>query len=60
MIEWFGLLWHSLVENKKDIPSSGMWFVCKIKSSDDLKLVYGFENVTAEHWDAWAEVKCPY
>lgn len=60
MTEWYGLKWHNLVENEKDVPHSGLWFVCKYKSSDNLKLVCGFENVTPEHVDAWAEVKCPY
>lgn len=51
--------WHNLADNKTDIPRSGLWFICKIKGSDDLKLVCGYEKVTANDFDGWAEVKCP-
>lgn len=54
------ITWHDLLDNPNDIPNRGIWFVCKIKNSDDLKLVCGYENVSADHWDAWAEIKCPY
>lgn len=54
------LNWHDLTENKDDVPKSGLWFVCKIKSSDDLKLVCGFENVTPSEYDAWLEVNVIY
>lgn len=54
------LNWHDLTENKDDIPKSGLWFVCKNKSSDDLKLVCGFENVTPSKYDAWREANVIY
>lgn len=54
------LNWHDLTENKDDIPRSGLWFVCKIKSSDDLKLVCGFKNVIPSKYDAWREVNVIY
>ena len=52
--------WHDLTDNPCDTPNCGLWFVCKIKGSDNLKLVVGFENVNADHFDAWAEIKCPF
>ena len=59
-MDWKGLRWHDIVECPHDTPKNGLWFICKIKSSDNLTLVCGFENVTAERFDAWANVECPY
>jgi hypothetical protein len=52
--------WHDLTDNPCDTPNRGFWFACKIKGSDNLKLVFGFENVNADRFDAWAEIKCPF
>ena len=59
-IVWKGLRWHNLKVCPNDIPKKGIWFICKIKGSDDLKLVCGFENVTFDKYDGWAKVECPY
>lgn len=52
--------WHNLTDNPCDTPNRGFWFACKIKGSDNLKLVFCFENVNADRFDAWAEIKCPF
>lgn len=52
--------WHDLTGNPCDTPNRGFWFACKIKGSDNLKLVFGFENVNADRFDAWTEIKCPF
>lgn len=48
------------IETCREVPTSGLWFICKIKSSDNLELVCGYENVTEKRFDAWAEVRCPF
>lgn len=52
--------WVNLKENPNNLPTVTGWYVCKIKSSDDLKSVFGFENVTAEKYDAYVKVDCPF
>lgn len=52
--------WHDLTDDPCDTPNRGLWFVCKIKGSDNLKLVVGFENVNADRFDAWLGIKCPF
>lgn len=54
------LIWHNIKEYPNNMPDNGVWFVCKIKGSNNLKLVCGYKNITHEHCDAWAEVECPY
>ena len=60
IVTYKGLAWHDIRENKGDVPFSGLWFICKKRSSDDLRLVCGFENVTSEKYDAWARIECPF
>ena len=60
IVTYKGLGWHDIRENTEDVPDSGLWFICKIKGSDDLKLVCGYENVSNNHYDSWAKVECPF
>lgn len=53
------LLWHR-IKSEEDLPNYGIWMLCKVKESDDLRLVCGYENVDAKKFDAWAWVTCPY
>ena len=54
-------LWHNLKEDPNDLPKETGWYVCKVKGSDDLHLVYGYENVTLDRFDAWLEIYyCPF
>lgn len=50
--------WHDLRENANDLPTKTGWYVCKVKSSHDLRLVFGYEEITQEKFDAWIEVRC--
>lgn len=52
--------WHNIKENPQDLPNKTAWYVVKIKSSDNLRIVFGYEKITAEHYDAWLKVECPY
>jgi len=60
IIKWKGLEWHWMRNNPLDGPSKTTWYICKIRSSDDLVAVYGAKEVINGHYDAWAEVECPY
>lgn len=51
-----GNKWHDLRENTNDLPTTTRWYVCKVKSSHDLRLVFGYEDVTIDKFDAWLEV----
>ena len=51
------MVWHDFSENPLDLPKRTAWYVCKIKSSDNLRVVYGYENITPEHYDSWAMIK---
>ena len=51
--------WIDLREDPTNLPTKTVWYVCKVKSSHDLALVYGFEEVTADKFDGYAKVKCP-
>lgn len=54
-------LWHNLKEDPNDLPKETGWYVCKVKGSDNLHLVYGYENVTIDRFDAWLEIYyCPF
>ena len=53
------ITWYKINE-EDDLPKKGLWFLCKIRGSDDLSLVCGFENVIFEKHDAWAEVEAPF
>lgn len=52
--------WHNLKENANDLPAKTAWYVCKVKNSHDLRLVFGYEDVTIDKFDAWFEVKEDY
>ena len=52
--------WHNIKENPQDLPNKTAWYVVKIKSSDNLRIVFGYEKITADHYDAWVKVECPY
>ena len=52
--------WHNLTEDPNDLPKKTGWYVVKVKSSDDLHIIYGYESVSSEHFDAWLMVECPY
>ena len=52
------ITWYKINE-ENDLPKEGILFLCKIRGSDDLSLVSGFENVLFEKYDAWAEVEAP-
>ena len=54
-----GMDWIDLREDPTNLPTKTVWYVCKVKSSHDLALVYGFEEVTADKFDGYAKVKCP-
>lgn len=58
--EVVGSMWHNLKEDPNDLPTKNAWYVVKIKSSDDLTIVYGHENVTTNKYDAWLRIDCPY
>ncbi len=51
--------WHYINE-ASDLPDKTGWYVVKLKGSDDLSIVYGFEKVNPEKHDAWIMVNCPY
>ena len=53
------IVWH-LVKTRDNIPHKGLWFLCQIRGSDDLKLVCGYENVIFEKYSAWANVKAVF
>ena len=53
------ITWYKINE-EDDLPKKGLWFLCKIRGSNDLSLVSGFENVIFEKYDAWAEVEAPF
>ena len=53
------ITWYKINE-EDDLPKKGLWFLCKIRGSDDLSLIIGFENVIFEKYDAWAEVEAPF
>lgn len=59
MLKYEGF-WHNMKDNPSDVPNKTAWYVVKIKSSDDLQIVYGFETVTSDKYDAWLMIKCPY
>jgi len=48
------LTWHDLRSYPEDLPKETGWYLIKVKSSDDLQLVYGFEKITVEIADLWA------
>ena len=50
------ITWHDLRSCPEDTPRETGWYLFKVKSSDDLRLVYGFEEVTAETADLWARI----
>ena len=50
------ITWHNLRIRPEDLPRETGWYVFKVKSSDDFRLVYGFEEVTAETADFWARI----
>lgn len=52
--------WHNLKENSQDLPNKTAWYVVKLKSSDDLCIIYGYELITAKKYDAWLLVECPF
>jgi len=54
------LEWHNLMENPNDIPKKTKWYCCKIKSSDDLRMVFGNKGINSDRYDAWSEIDCPY
>ena len=51
--------WINLKENPNNTPTIIGWYVCKIKSSDDLRLEFGIENITPDKYDGYAKVDCP-
>lgn len=51
--------WH-YINDASDLPNKTEWYVVKLKGSDDLDVVYGFEEVKPEKHDAWMIVNCPY
>ena len=53
-------MWHNLKENPDELPTKTSWYVVKIKGSDDLGIVYGYETISAERYDSWLMVSCPY
>ena len=53
------IVWHK-IETEKDLPKTGLWLLCKVRGSHDLKLVCGFENVYFLLYDAYAIVNIPY
>ena len=53
------IVWHIIITSD-DLPKEGIWILCKVRGSDDLKLVCGFENVVFHKYDAWAIVKVPF
>lgn len=53
-----GNKWHDMRENPNDLPTKTRWYICKVKSSHDLRLVFGYEDVIADKFDAWLEVRC--
>lgn len=53
-------LWHNLKDNPDDLPTITSWYVVKVRSSDDLRIVYGYENVIPDKFDAWMKVDCPF
>lgn len=54
------LEWHDLRSFPKDLPIETGWYLIKVKSSDDLRLVYGFETITPETADVWALIDYPF
>ena len=50
------IVWHHFSEDTS-LPKVTAWYVCKIKSSDNLRVVYGYESITPEHYDSWAMIK---
>ena len=53
------IVWHK-IETEEDLPFTGLWLLCKVRGSHDLKLVCGFENVYFSLYDAYAIVDVPY
>lgn len=49
-----------LKDNPEDLPTVTSWYVVKIRSSNDFQIVYGYENVTPDKFDAWMKVECPF
>ena len=52
--------WHNLKDDPQDKPTKTHWFVVKVKSSDNLRVIYGHETINADNYDAWMIVDCPY
>lgn len=59
-IDMVECVWHNLKEDPNDLPTKTGWYVGKVASSHDLRMVYGHENVTSDNFDAWIEVRCPF
>ena len=53
-------MWHNIKENPNDLPTRTSWYVVKIKGSDDLKTIYGYQQITVDKYDAWMMIRCPY
>lgn len=51
--------WHNLIENPNDTPTKTRWYCCKKKSSDDLVMIFGYEEVISSKFDAWTEIYYP-
>ncbi len=45
---------------KERLPEKTGWYAVKVASSDDLRMVYGYESITAEQFDAWMPLPEPW
>lgn len=52
--------WHNIKDNPNDIPKKVDWYCCKIKSSDNLRMVFGYSEITPDEYDAWLKIDCPF
>lgn len=52
-------IWHNIKDNPADTPKQVGWYACKIKSSDDLCMVFGASEITSGKYDYWSRIECP-
>lgn len=54
------LHWHNLKSNPKELPKATAWYVYKVRSSDDYRITYGYEEITPNNADYWARIPLPF
>lgn len=47
------------IQCSERLPEKTGWYAVKVASSDDLRMVFGYESITSDKFDAWMELPTP-